>query len=91
MYYLMKYSYEMEQFTNNICPKCDEELDPTPTGVMISCSDPDCDFRISESRMEEIISDINDGPTECQICGKPTNGFRLCWNCKQEENGDVLF
>lgn len=77
---------------NNICPKCGDELDPVPTGEVLSCSNqPDCDFHITQTRMEEIISNMNQH-TECQTCGKPTNGFRLCWNCKQaEEHGDVPF
>lgn len=41
------------------CPKCGEPLDDVEE-EMIVCSDPDCDFKIRQERLKQILEDMDD-------------------------------
>ena len=40
------------------CPKCGEPLEEI--GAMHECTNADCDFRIRNERLEEIVSEMQD-------------------------------
>lgn len=40
---------------NGNCPKCEAQLIDVPDAMMLECIKRDCDFKIGEQRMQEII------------------------------------
>ena len=54
---------EWTNLKENKCPKCEEYLEG-PIDGMYFCSDIECNFKIREERLEELLEEMEEDPEE---------------------------